>query len=1087
VKVQLLGPVQALADDGTPLDIRGARPRALLARLALAAGEVVSTGTLVADLWGDRDAAPSTNALHTLVSRLRRDVGGDPALTSHSSGYQLLLDRPDVDALAAEDWSGLARTRLAARDWVGAGDAARAGLRLFRGPALADIGDPPYAAASTAALDQVRLALVEDDTDARLSNGELPDLAELDAAARAHPLRERLQGGLIRALYAAGRQADALAAYERTRRQLVEELGVDPSPALEQIHLAVLRQDADLVPAARPASRPSLGSNLRTALTSFVGRDREVTQILAALRDNRLVTVVGPGGAGKTRLALEAGHHLADQSSGGVWLVELAPVHDPLDLPHAVLATLGLREKALLDSAREGLGAGESADAVARLVSGLAGAQALIVLDNCEHLISAVADLADTVLAACPRVRLLATSREPLGIIGETLCPLPPLDLPANGADTAAASACAAVRLFVDRAAAVHPGFAVDESSVASVVSIVRRLDGLPLAIELAAARMRAMSPQQIAARLDDRFRLLTGGSRTALPRHRTLLAVVEWSWDLLEKPERTLLQRLAVFSGPVSLETVEQVCADDDLARPDVLDLLATLVDKSLVDAVGADEVHYRLLETVRAFGADRLTESGEAAVVRDRHAAYLLALVETADPLLRSAEQLAWLARLDALRDDVIAALRWCIDSGQADAAVRFVASLGWYLHLRGMTTELGHWPREALAIDGEVDPTALTVAHAFLAMGAASDGDLATGASSLHDAVTQAALVPDKGTGPPLIALLEPATMMFSRAFDEGISAVRRTVDTHPDAWTRGVALILLGHAQENAGEVDDVPGCYEQAFTIFSQVGERWGQAIALSSLGEVQEGQGDYPAALAGYERALAYLRALGTADDVTMTLVRLARMRLLTGDRDGAAEALAEARETADQFNQPAQSAIVEVGYAGLARADGDLAEAERRLRRVMPEAGTRTVGPLQLHGMVASALAVVVIARGELDEARELLSTALAYGRRSRDVPVIAEVVGSWAALAAAAGDPTTAARIVGYSTAVRGIPLPPVGDTAELAEQLRRQLGGAAFAAAYDEGAALDRTRAVESLMDWAGLTADQLDALASWGEPA
>ncbi len=585
--------------------------------------------------------------------------------------------------------------------------------------------------------------------------------------------------------------------------------------------------------AAPAAPEPLARTNLRTALTSFVGRDREVAQVLDALRDNRLVTLVGPGGAGKTRLAMEAGHRIASASTAGVWLVELAPVHDPLDLPHAVLATLGLREKALLDSARDGLAASEPGanDAVSRLVDGLSGAEALILLDNCEHLISAVAQLADTVLAACPRVRLLTTSREPLGITGETLCPLPPLELPPGGASAAEASSYAAVRLFVDRAAAVRPGFVVDEASVDSVVSIVRRLDGLPLAIELAAARMRAMSPQQIAARLDDRFRLLTGGSRTALPRHRTLLAVVEWSWDLLEKPERLLLQRLAVFAGPVTLEIVEQICADEDLAAPDVLDLLATLVDKSLVDALGTGEVRYRLLETVRAFGADRLAESGEAAVVRDRHAATLLTLVETADPLLRSAAELEWLARLDRLRDDLIAALRWGIDSGQADLAVRFIASLGWYLHLRGMTTELGHWPREALALDGDVDPTALAITHAYLAMGAAGDGDLAGGATALESAVAHAATVRDSGRH-PLIALLEPATAMFSRDFAGGIEAVNRVVSTHPDQWTRGVGLILLGHALENAGDVAAVPACYERAFAIFSDLGERWGQAIAL---------------------------------------------------------------------------------------------------------------------------------------------------------------------------------------------------------------------------------------------------------------
>jgi predicted ATPase len=702
------------------------------------------------------------------------------------------------------------------------------------------------------------------------------------------------------------------------------------------------------------------------------------------------------------------------------------------------------------------------------------------VLDNCEHLISAVAQLADQVLAACPKVRLLTTSREPLGITGETLCPLPPLALPPDDVTPEQAAGYAAVRLFVDRAVAVHPGFEVDEATVGSVVSIVRRLDGLPLAIELAAARMRAMSPQQIASRLDDRFRLLTGGSRTALPRHRTLLAVVEWSWDLLEKPERLLLQRLAVFAGPVPLETVEAVCTDDSLAREDVLDLVATLVDKSLVDALGSDEVRYRLLETVRAYAADRLSESGEAAVVRDRHAAYLLEVVEQADPLLRSAAELVWLARLDALRDDITAALRWCIDSGQADSAVRFVASMGWYLHLRGMTTEMGHWPQETLALTGEVDPAARAIAQTFAAMGAASDGDLGAGTAALEQAIADSVAVRDRSTH-PILALLEPAALLFQLEFAAGMAVVDGIVETHPDLWTRGVALILQGHAMENAGDMAKVAPCYEQAFEIFSEVGERWGQAIALSSLGEIQEGLGNFQDALGGYERALAYLRELGTIDDVTMTLVRLSRMRLWTGDQAGAEAALAEATEIAERFSAPTQAALVTVGYAGIAYRTGELDRAEVLLREVIENAGrTPGFGPHQLNAMVYAALGRVLLTKGEPTEAREMLEGALAHARRSRDVPIIAEVVGAWAQLAFDAGDAVEAARLIGVSTGVRGLPLATRGEITELAEEVRSTLGDQAFDAAYAEGAELDQEAGPAHLVSWAGLTTEQLDAL-------
>lgn len=1079
MKVRLLGPVEASDDNGSTLDVRGARPRALLARLALSAGEVVTAGQLVTDLWGEE--APTTNALHTLVSRLRRDLNADGTLRSLPAGYALVLARADVDALLAQDLTARAQHALRAGDHAAAVDAAREGLALFRGPALADIGDPPYAAGAGAALDQLRLGLLEDGSEALLNAGGRPDLAELAAAATDNPLRERLQGLLIRALYADGRQADALAAYDRTRRRLADELGVDPSPALEQIHLAVLRQDAGLAPPAPPNPGPepvsARGGNLRTPLTSFVGRDVEVAGVLSALQESRLVSLVGPGGAGKTRLALEAGRRLAQKSGRGVWLVELAPVHDPLDLPAAVLSALGLRERALLET-RENLAAIEPGDAMSRLLDGLSAADVVVILDNCEHLVSAVAQLADQVLAACPDVRLMTTTREPLGITGETLRPLPPLDLPPLGADPAAASSYAAVRLFADRAAAVHPGFAVNAASVDPVVSIVRRLDGLPLAIELAAARMRAMSPDQIAARLDDRFRLLTGGSRTALPRHRTLLAVVEWSWDLLEKPERVLLQRLAVFAGPVTLETVEQICPDDDLAVADILDLLATLVDKSLVEALGASEVRYRLLETVRAFGADRLTESGEAAVVRDRHAAYLLELVETADPHMRGRDELHWLARLDAVRDDIIAALRWCIDSGQADFAMRFVAGLGWYLHLRGMTTELGSWPREVLALGGEVDPAAKAIAQTFAAMGLAGDGDLGAGGQALQEAIAESAAVRDRSSH-PILALLAPAARLFEMDYEGGLAEVDEVVERHPDPWTRGVALILQGHAMENVGDMSQVADCYRRAFAIFSSVGERWGQAIALSSLGEVQEGEGAFEDAQAGYERSLAYLRELGTADDVTMTLARLARMRIVTGDLDGAERALVEAAETVQRFQSPNQAVMVEVGYSELALQRGDLDEAERRLRSVAlgakPGGG---YGPWQLRAMVVVALARLMVRRGRLDEAETPLLEALAYARRSNDVPIISEVVAIWAAYLLAAGRADDASRMLGVSVGIRGLPLPSRGERAELAEQLR------ATTDRYDEefaaGAELDQQGAMAALLALAGHTEAELDAL-------
>ena len=362
------------------------------------------------------------------------------------------------------------------------------------------------------------------------------------------------------------------------------------------------------------ADRPSRRSNLRAPVTSFVGRGPEIERIGALLGSSRLVTLVGPGGAGKTRLAGEALAGWVDRVAGGVWMVELAPVTDEVEVVPAVLAALGLREGALLDRPGQSL-----RDGLERLLDALAERETILLLDNCEHLVGAVAELADRLLGACPNLRIVATSREPLAIAGESLAPVPPLALPAPGAAAAAALELPAVRLFADRAAAASPGFAVDERTAPAVVEICRRLDGLPLAIELAAARLRSMPVEQLAERLDDRFRLLTGGSRAALPRHRTLRAVVDWSWEPARRARAPRSRGGWPCSAPARRRRARPPCATAD----DVLDGLAALVDRSLLQVVaGSDPPRYRMLETIREYGLERLDEAGELEATRTAHA---------------------------------------------------------------------------------------------------------------------------------------------------------------------------------------------------------------------------------------------------------------------------------------------------------------------------------------------------------------------------------------------------------------------------------------------------------------------------------
>ncbi len=631
MRIGILGPLEVRDTGGELVPVGGARLRGLLIRLAISAGWPVPVDRLAEDLWTAGPPADPGNAVQALVSRLR-GVTGREAIEHGPAGYRLAVAPGDVDAWAFERLVATARGMLADAGSAAGAAALRQALGMWRGPALADVADAPFAAATIARLSELRLAALEDRIDADLALGDgaalVPEIEEVSAA---HPLRERLRGQLMRALYAAGRQADALGVYEDTRQALATSLGVDPSPALAAVHLAILRGELPAGPAAQPAASGGAPAaeaapgaehgplhapgptttrltNLPAQLTSFVGRDDELARVAKLLAEARLVTLTGPGGAGKTRLSVEAASRLADQVPDGVWFVPLAPVRDAFDVPQAVLVAVGAAEPDPIDAAW--LAALEPLD---RLADVLAAQRLVLVLDNCEHVVDAVARLAARVLADAPGVRILATSREPLSVTGETLCPVPSLPLPPQDADPVEAAASPAVRLFADRAAAVRPGFTLDEQTAGPVVRICRALDGIPLAIELAAARVRALTLDQVADRLDDRFALLSVGSRAALPQHQTLRAIVDWSWDLLGDAERTVLRRLSVFSGGATPEAAEQVCSLDG-APGAIIDVIASLVDKSLVTADGQRQVRYRLLETMRAYAADRLAEAGEA-----------------------------------------------------------------------------------------------------------------------------------------------------------------------------------------------------------------------------------------------------------------------------------------------------------------------------------------------------------------------------------------------------------------------------------------------------------------------------------------
>jgi predicted ATPase/DNA-binding SARP family transcriptional activator len=644
VRVGVLGPLEVHDAAGRPVRVGGQRVRALLILLAMDAGRVVSARSLIERLWPDERPADAANALQSLVSRLRvalRQAGlPDGVVESSAVGYRLAASAAAVDALAFEVQARAGRQALAGGDPATAARLLREALAHWRGPALADVAGEDFAAAPAARLAELRGAARFDRIEAELALGAAGPalIGELRELTAADPLAERPAALLMRALAAVGRQAEALAVYQRTRDLLAEDLGVDPSRQLAQAYLAVLRQEIPAAtgavggatadadggaastgpggpaggaahpaggaaptgtadsrdrpgaerPGAEHGSAPRRGGGWRQP-TSFVGRDADVVGVLKQLAAERLVTLTGPGGVGKTRLAAEAAARLAGGGfawfAGSAAFAALAPVTQPSEVPYAVLDALSLRERSIARRGADG-----AADPLDRLCAALVERDTLLILDNCEHMIEPAAVLAARLLADCPGVRVLATSREPLRIGGESLYVVSPLGVPpaenpaANPAAESAVDPASgrwpeadptswpAVRLFADRAAAVQPDFQLDASSAGPVAQICRTLDGMPLAIELAAPWLRTLTPAQLAERLDDRFALLTGGSRASLPRHQTLRATVDWSWQLLSGPERVLARRLSVFPGGATLTAAEHVCADPASAEPNTI-----------------------------------------------------------------------------------------------------------------------------------------------------------------------------------------------------------------------------------------------------------------------------------------------------------------------------------------------------------------------------------------------------------------------------------------------------------------------------------------------------------------------------------
>ncbi|WP_432829898.1 ATP-binding protein [Dactylosporangium sp. CA-092794] len=1036
MRIGLLGPL-TVEVGGRPVEVGGARLRALLVRLALEPGRFVPVDRLADALWppgGPAAPADPANAVQSLVSRLRKALGGHPALESGPGGYRLDLRPDDVDAGRFERLVAEGRRALRSGDPPGAVRSLRAALDLWRGPPAVD-------EAVFARWEELRLSATEDLIEA--SGPGHGAVAELQELVVAHPLRERLVALLVRALHADGRPAEALAVFEECRRRLADEFGVDPSAELRAAHLAVLRAEAG----------PARAGNLRAPLTSFVGRAGDVERLAAQVGDCRLVTLVGPGGAGKTRLATTVAAALGGRLAEGAWLVELAPVTEAADVPAVVLRTLAAG--GLVPA--EGAMRPRRGDMLDRLAEALARPGLLLLLDNCEHVVEAAARLGEELLGRCPKLHILATSREPLGILGETLFPVGPLPLPGAGG---AAADSPAVQLLRDRAAAVRPGFAVTGDNAAAVVEICRRLDGLPLAIELAAARLRSFTPQQVAARLDDRFRLLTGGSRTALPRHRTLHAVVAWSWGLLGPAERAFAEALAVFPGTFDADAAAAVSG-----AADAEERLDALVDRSLLQVAGdGRRVRYRMLETIREFALEELVRRGGAGPARAAHTAHFLALLERAEPHLRTGAQLEWLDRLRLEQDNLHAAVAHACDTGDARTAFRLGAAGGWFWTLDDNHAEAAQWLRRVLATGAGRDPgvpadlrlvvTAMHVVTSGIA------GDFQVPGDRLQELVEIAATAPPGGH--PFVPLVEPVALLFRDDNERGAEVIRGRLAAGVDGWSGAMLHSILGHFHENDGDIDGMMRELGAAVAEFRRVGERWGLAMTLASLADAHARRGGFATAMAMLDESIALHRQLGIRSSEAYLRISMAVLRRHT---EGPEVARAQLRALADDRGCAARDVsqvMLELGH--LARADGDLDEAERCYAEAWRlQERSAPVAP-QYKAVVLAGRAEVDVARGEHDRGRAGLAEAMALTLGARDMPVAGRLAVAVAGLTRALGDPERAAAILGAAERLAGTRDAANTDwTARLAA-LRAELGDAAFDAALARGRSLPRAEALE-----------------------
>ena len=920
MKFGVLGPLQ-VRSGGVDIDIRRGLPRTILTYLLLRVGETARSETLADVLWADRQPANPSNALQTQISYLRRQLAAHTAsqpIVTRPGGYALVVDRDAVDAHRFDAVVHAAASDLAAGDQDPASvlDGLDTALSWWRGAALDDVAGEPFAIGEAARLEELRLTAIELRYEAALLLGRHHEVAsDLAALVGEHPLREKLHAQLMLAQYGSGRQADALRAFAAARETLVDELGIEPGPELRELERRILDHDPTLLPVAAEPMRPSavapsdlVSGRLPAAVTTLIGRDVELERVIRLLDRGRAVTLTGPAGAGKSRLAIEAARAIA--ATCDVWYVDLGDIDDSTQVPSEVASALGVPTV-------------PTDDPIRTVSNALTRRSGVLVLDTCEHVVASVAALVGRVLRDAPDVRVLATSRRPLNVSGEVAWPVPPLALASPDDALEQLRTYPAIELFVQRAEAVQPDFQLTVDNAADVSAICMTLDGLPLAIELAAARVDVLVPRLIRERLARRFDLLVDGGRDTRARQQTLRGAIDWSIDLLDEQQRHCFARLGTFSGSFDLDAAASVTDIDESDR--LLDVMTSLVRHSMV--ARADGERFRLLDTLRAYALEML-DTLDADATRDRHAQHYVQLAEQAELGIRGSDQRHWLDRLRADLPNHRGALEWMISAGRGTGAARLAGALGWFWILDGMLSD-ACTHLEAVLEFRDLPSREHAKVSWSLALLVASQGDLRRAEQLAYDSLVSGRTADDAarmGYGFHACAVAQWALGDLDSATKTWVEAIGQ-FDTSDDEWGAALCRVLrsrtaLDHEASNAREM------ITEGLSAARSTGDGHLIGIALEQLARIELRTPDPDAAIRHADDAIARQDAIGYIEGVLGARHIRAIALLARGDVDASlAEHLTALRAASAIGHQAAVCEALE-GVAAALCAQGQTAKA---------------------------------------------------------------------------------------------------------------------------------------------------------------